>query len=147
MSDRIAVMSGGRVQQIATPRELYDRPANRFVAGFIGESNFLHAEGQAGMVRLQGQTIAMTGAPQGLVTLMIRPEHVTLGALPDALNLTAHVTSQVYFGTDTHIHLALGDGTKLMARVQNALRGGLSLAQGQEVMVALPADALRIMEG
>ena len=147
MSDRIAVMSGGRVQQIATPRELYDRPANRFVAGFIGESNFLTVQGQGGSVQLMGSSIALQDAPKGPVTLMIRPEHVLLGApMPEALNLSARVTSQVYFGTDTHIHLDLADGTSLVARVQNALRGGVSYAQGQVVTLSLPADALCVME-
>ncbi len=148
MSDRIAVMSGGRVQQIATPRELYDRPANRFVAGFIGESNFLTAEGLGGAVRLQGQTLGLAGAPQGPVTLMIRPEHVALGGpLPEALNISATVTDQVYFGTDSHVHLALDEGATLVARVQNALRGTTSYAIGQRIAIALPADALRVMEG
>ena len=148
MSDRIAVMSGGRVQQIATPRELYDRPANRFVAGFIGESNFLTAEGLGGAVRFQGQTLGLAGAPQGPVTLMIRPEHVALGGpLPEALNISATVTDQVYFGTDSHVHLALDEGATLVARVQNALRGTTSYAIGQRIAIALPADALRVMEG
>ena len=148
MSDRIAVMSGGRVQQIATPRELYDSPANRFVAGFIGESNFLTAEGLGGAVRLQGQTLGLAGAPQGPVTLMIRPEHVALGGpLPEALNISATVTDQVYFGTDSHVHLALDEGATLVARVQNALRGTTSYAIGQRIAIALPADALRVMEG
>ena len=148
MSDRIAVMSGGRVQQIATPRELYDRPANRYVAGFIGESNFLTAEGLGGAVRLQGQTLGLAGAPQGPVTLMIRPEHVALGGpLPEALNISATVTDQVYFGTDSHVHLALDEGATLVARVQNALRGTTSYAIGQRIAIALPADALRVMEG
>jgi len=87
-------------------------------------------------------------APRGPVTLMIRPEHVSLaGPLPGALNLPATVIAQVYFGTDTHIHLILSDGSKLVARVQNALRGGARHAEGQTVTLALPADALRIVEG
>lgn len=148
MSDRIAVMSGGRVQQIATPRALYDRPANRFVAGFIGESSFLAAEGLGGALRFQDQTLALAEAPSGPVTLMIRPEHVVFGGpLPEALNLAATVTDQVYFGTDTHVYLALDGGAPLVARVQNALRGGVSFAMGQRVTLALPADALRVMEG
>jgi spermidine/putrescine transport system ATP-binding protein len=141
-------MSGGRVQQIATPRALYDRPANRFVAGFIGESSFLAAEGLGGALRFQDQTLALAEAPSGPVTLMVRPEHVVFGGpLPEALNLAATVTDQVYFGTDTHVYLALDGGAPLVARVQNALRGGVSFAMGQRVTLALPADALRVMEG
>lgn len=146
MSDRIAVMSGGRVQQIASPRELYDRPANRFVAGFIGESNILTAQAQGGTVSLLGHTFAVQGAPNGPVTLMIRPEHVALGAVAGALNLTAVVARRVYFGTDTHLHLTLSDGSALVARVQNALHGARLPADGESLSIALPTDALRVVE-
>jgi len=145
MSDRIAVMSGGRVQQIANPRELYDRPANHFVAGFIGESNFLTGHSNAGVVSVGPGTVTLAGVPDGPLTLMIRPEHVTLAtSLPDALNLTAAVTQIVFFGTDTHVHLRLDDGTALVARVQNVLHGGRTFAEGETIGVALPAEALRI---
>ncbi|MCM2294126.1 ABC transporter ATP-binding protein [Allorhizobium sp. BGMRC 0089] len=144
MSDRIAVMSGGRVQQIATPRELYDQPANRFVAGFIGESNFLSARAASGIVTLGEAKIAMKGVAEGPVTLMIRPEHVALAAtLPEGLNLTATVRQSVFFGTDTHVHLVLPDGSALVARMQNALHGGKSFTEGETIPVALPAEALR----
>lgn len=146
MSDRIAVMSGGRVQQIATPRELYDRPANRFVAGFIGESNFLSARATSGVVSFSDARVALNGATDGPVTLMIRPEHVALATtLPEALNISATVRQLVFFGTDTHVHLALPDGSALVARVQNALHGGRSFTEGEKIAVALPAEALRVM--
>ena len=146
MSDRIAVMSGGRVQQIATPRELYDRPANRFVAGFIGESNFLSAKASGRFVEVGQSRIALADVPDGPVTLMIRPEHVVLSAnAADALQLDATVTQLVFFGTDTHVHLTLADGTKLVARVQNALHGGQSLAEGERITISLPAKALRVV--
>jgi spermidine/putrescine transport system ATP-binding protein len=145
MSDRIAVMNGGRVQQIASPRELYDRPASHFVAGFIGESNFLSAQAADGLVNVGPAKVPLAGAPDGAFTLMIRPEHVALAtSLPDALNLTATVTQMVFFGTDTHVHLRLLDGTALVARVQNALHGGRTFAEGETIGVALPAEALRI---
>lgn len=144
MSDRIAVMSGGRVQQIATPRELYDRPANRFVAGFIGESNFLNARAASGVVSLGDARTSLAGAPDGPITLMIRPEHVALATtLPEALNVNATVEQLVFFGTDTHVHLALPDGSALVARVQNALHGGRSFTEGETIPVALPGEALR----
>ena len=82
----------------------------------------------------------------GAVTLMIRPEHVALGDHgADALHLTATVERLVYFGTDTHVHLHLADGTALVARVQNAYRGGLSLKQGDKMPLSLPKGALRLL--
>jgi spermidine/putrescine transport system ATP-binding protein len=149
MSDRIAVMSGGRIQQIATPRVLYDQPANRFVAGFIGETNFLSAQCAGGNLILAqaADPLPLPAATQeGSVTLMVRPEHVVLGeTLPDALTFTAKVNQLVYFGTDTHVHLHLADGCPLVARVQNALRGGVPCRAGDTIPVSLPADALRLL--
>ena len=147
MSDRIAVMSAGRVQQIASPRELYDRPANRFVAGFIGESNFLSAQAVGGSVKVGEGRMALAEATDGPITLMIRPEHVVLAVnAPDSLNLEASIAQLVFFGTDTHIHLILSDGTKLVARVQNALHGGQSLIEGERIQISLPAKALQIVK-
>ncbi len=146
MSDRIAVMSGGRVQQIATPRELYDRPANRFVAGFIGESNFLSAMASGGVVEVGDGKVHLADAPDGALTLMIRPEHVVLSAkAPDALQLEATVNQLVFFGTDTHVHLLLNDGTKIVARVQNALHAGQSFHEGERIFLSLPSNALRVV--
>lgn len=146
MSDRIAVMSGGRVQQIASPVELYKNPANRFVASFIGESNFLTAHGAAGVVKVGAGTVALADASDGILTLMIRPEHVTLGEhRNEALNLTGTVTQVVFLGTDSHVHLALPDGTALVARVQNALHGARSFAEGETIPICLPAEAIKII--
>jgi spermidine/putrescine transport system ATP-binding protein len=147
MSDRIAVMNGGRIQQIATPRDLYDQPANRFVAGFIGETNFLAARCQGGQLVLpQADATVATEHADGPVTLMVRPEHVVLGApQPGGLVLKAKVERLVYFGTDTHVHLLLGDGSALVARVQNALRGGAPCREGETIPLSLPADALRLL--
>jgi spermidine/putrescine transport system ATP-binding protein len=147
MSDRIAVMAGGRIQQIASPRDLYDQPANRFVAGFIGETNFLAASCTGGRLILpQATTELKVDHVDGPVTLMVRPEHVMLAAAqPGALALTARVDRLVYFGTDTHVHLHLGDGSTLVARVQNGFRGGQPCREGDTVPVCLPGDALRLL--
>ncbi|MDR7127284.1 ABC transporter ATP-binding protein [Pseudotabrizicola sp. 4114] len=143
MSDRIAVMSGGRIQQIASPRDLYDHPSNSFVAGFIGESNFLDARCAGGKLFAQGAELEVDHA-DGPITLMVRPEHVVLGTA-QGLTLRAKVETLVYFGTDTHVHLTLPDGARLVARVQNALRGGAPCAEGDTLTVSLPADALRLL--
>lgn len=147
MSDRIAVMAGGRIQQIATPRDLYDQPANRFVAGFIGETNFLGARCEGGkLIVAQAQGRLEVDQADGPVTVMIRPEHVGLGeATQGALALAAQVERLVYFGTDTHVHLRLADGSPLVSRVQNGLRGGQPCREGDTIRINLPADALRIM--
>ena len=147
MSDRIAVMNAGRIQQIAPPRDLYDHPANSFVASFIGESNFLDAHCRQGKLQFAqaDQHLAVDHA-DGPVTVMVRPEHVVLGgAHANALSLSAKVDRLVYFGTDTHVHLRLADGATLVARVQNALRGGAPCREGDAIDISLPADALRLL--
>ena len=84
ISDRIAVMDRGRILQIGTPLEIYHRPANRFVADFVGLANFV--EGRviaAGRVEMQGVTLSVRdGAGNGAVTLLLRPEAIRLHRLP-----------------------------------------------------------------
>ena len=78
LSDRIAVMAAGRLQQFGTPAQIYDRPANRFVADFMGAANLLegHAGGD-GLVLDHGPALGLAADPGG-VTIMIRPEDVAL---------------------------------------------------------------------
>ena len=111
MSDRIAVMSAGKIQQVGTPREIYMHPMNRFVAGFIGETNFLAGTVDAG--RASSWIAAMwsrrggTDGRSGQVTLAVRPEQVRLGPAGEAGAIPARIQRLVYFGTDTHCHLRL----------------------------------------
>ncbi|MFN3937240.1 MAG: ABC transporter ATP-binding protein [Gemmobacter sp.] len=149
MSDRIGVMNAGRILQIGDPRAIYTAPANRFVAGFIGESNFLPAEIRDGALRLaSGDRLPLPeGAPaSGRVTVAIRPEQLQLTAEGTPGTLPATLADQVYFGTDTHCHLMLSDGTELVARVQSPATGELGLARGARVGVALAPGALRLLE-
>jgi len=86
MATRIAIMSGGEVAQTGTPREVYDRPVNRFVADFVGETNFLSGtvatENGRPLFALMGgeRVVAPTGSSDGSATLMIRPEALVLRA-------------------------------------------------------------------
>ena len=140
MSDRIAVMRDGRILQTGTPREIYDAPSSRFVADFIGETNFLTGEAAQGALRLpSGETLPAPADRSGEITLAVRPEQVRLGPAGEAGTLAATVTDAVYMGTDTHCHLRLSDGTPLVARLPSAPglpppeRGaavGLSFADG-----------------
>ncbi|WP_373353805.1 ABC transporter ATP-binding protein [Pseudoroseicyclus sp. CXY001] len=146
MSDRIGVMSGGVLQQVGTPREIYTKPVNRFVADFIGETNFLVARAEGDSVTLStGERLALPGAGTGEITLAVRPELIRLTE-PAEGDLAAKVTGTVYFGTDWHCHLALGDGTEVVARLQSPPSGESALAPGQEVGLAFAPGALRVLE-
>jgi spermidine/putrescine transport system ATP-binding protein len=146
MSDRIAVMSAGRIQQVGTAKEIYIHPKNRFVASFIGETNFLHGQAEAGALRLPtGERIDVPGlASGGEATVSVRPEQVRLGLPSDGLKAT--VRALVYFGTDTHCHLALADGTEVVARLQSPASGEAGLAEGQAVGLRFAEGAVQRVE-
>ncbi len=140
MSDRIAVMSAGHIEQVGTPREVYTKPVNRFVASFIGETNFLGGEWGTGGVKLaNGAVIAVDGKGKGAVTLAIRPEQVRLCASGDAGAMPATVKGLVYFGTDTHCHLALAGGAPVTARLQSQASGDVAIAVGDHVHIRASA--------
>jgi ABC-type Fe3+/spermidine/putrescine transport system ATPase subunit len=140
LSDRIAVMNAGRIEQLGTPRDVYEQPATRFVADFVGASTVL--EGQAldpGTVALAGgQRVAVRLGrplqPGERVRLLIRPERVELGEGPGAL--PARVASLMYLGDHAELRLELGGGIRLLATV----RGAVAPRPEDTVSVRLPAD-------
>ena len=121
MSDRIAVMDKGRIEQIGTPGDLYARPANRFVADFLGESNLLEAavSGRSASVGGFGAIAVPQGTGNGPATLLIRPEAVRLG--DDAAGLaclgTGEVTETVFLGLSAKLRLRVEGGTDILARI------------------------------
>jgi spermidine/putrescine transport system ATP-binding protein len=150
MSDRIGVMSNGKLQQVGTAKDIYTRPKNRFVASFIGETNFLTGTAEAGGVRLAtGDLIALpvSAVDTGKrVTVALRPEQLRLGPVESGA-IKARVATLVYFGTDTHCHLNLADGTEVVARLQSPADGESGLVQGQEVGITfIPGAAQRVEE-
>ncbi|WP_447754705.1 ABC transporter ATP-binding protein [Pseudomonas nicosulfuronedens] len=143
MSDRIAVMSRGKVMQIGTPTEIYESPVNRLVADFIGETNFLEGESSGDSVRLaDGQLLAAATTLPGKVTLAIRPERTELAQ--DG-QLEGVVENIVYVGTDTVYHLNVAGQGGFRVRQQNR-DGALSThAPGARVRVRIPATAIRVL--
>lgn len=144
MSNRIGVMSQGALLQVGTPHEIYDHPVNRFVADFIGETNFLEGQVDGTRVRIgTGDLLDVQLAGQtGGVTLAIRPEQIGLGAVGSGL--TATITETTYMGTDTHYALALGDGSQIIARVQSNSAGALSV--GDTVGVSIDTKAVQVLK-
>ncbi|MGK7651894.1 ABC transporter ATP-binding protein [Roseovarius sp. B08] len=147
MSDRIGVMRDGSILQIGGPREIYNKPVNRFVADFIGETNVLTGTVETGGVRLPtGDVIAVDNidaASQGSkVSLAVRPEQVRIG---DGA-LSARVAETVYFGTDTHCHLRMSDDTEVVARMQSPPSGDTGLHEGQQVSFDFVPGAVRVLE-
>lgn len=143
MSNRIGVMSAGALLQVGTPHDIYDRPVNRFVADFIGETNFLDGQVDGGRVRIG--TGDLLGVPldgqTGSVTLAIRPEQVSLG--PAGSGMAAKIEEMTYLGTDTHYTLALSDGNRLVARVQS--NSAMAISVGEQVSVRIDENAVRVL--
>ena len=141
LSDRIAVMQGGRILQLDTPRAIYERPAHRFVADFIGEINLLDGQVSGpGKVKLDCGAEIAAPADQAIgarVTVAIRPERAALaqgGALP------AEVTHAAYLGTATILQLRLANGAPFLLRAATA-----SLPEiGAHVTLSLPPEALQV---
>jgi spermidine/putrescine transport system ATP-binding protein len=152
MSDRIAVMNRGKILQIGGPREIYDHPAERFVADFIGDSNFLGAEvveatgGKARLKLPSGREVSADlpagFKPGGRVTAVVRPEHASLSGDGE---LAGNLENIVYIGTDTHYHVRLGDGTGFVVRSQNLRDSAEAYRTGQQVAVAFKPDAVQVL--
>ncbi len=156
MSDRIAVMSKGRILQIGSPREIYDRPAERFVANFIGETNFIEGEiesisrGKAKVKHASGATL-IAAVPDGFdrkgkVTVVVRPEHAQISSVQKGATLKGTLENVVYFGTDTHFHVALGDGESFVVRQQNRRGVASGMTAGETVGVQIGEGAAQILK-
>jgi spermidine/putrescine transport system ATP-binding protein len=155
MSDRIAVMNKGRILQIGTPQQIYEHPDNRFVADFIGETNFITGtqtsmNGTLAVVKMSCGSLVNAGLPAGgiskqAVTIAIRPEQATLIADPEAGTVSGHVETIVYTGTDRQVHLKLESGEAFTARVPNARGKVLSFEIGQEVGVVFADGAAQVL--
>jgi len=160
MADRIAVMEGGRVLQVGTPAEIYEHPADRFVADFIGETNFLEGtlvgrdddtghlklpDGRTLQAPLEGRAIS-TGEP---ASLAIRPERIRLsppgsaGSADGTTCLTGTVAEVHYLGTDTRYHVHTGSAV-LVVRQQN-VGDGVCFGVGEEVVASWPTGSASLV--
>ncbi|AYC31067.1 ABC transporter ATP-binding protein [Pseudomonas cavernae] len=143
MSDRIAVMDKGQILQVGTPLEIYEAPANRRVAAFIGETNFLAGEALGTGVRLaDGQLLSAFSATRGPVTLAIRPERTRLA---DNGELVGAVENVVYVGTDTIYHLKVAGQSGFRVRQQNAEGALCAYAPGEQVRVQVAPTAIKVL--
>jgi ABC-type Fe3+/spermidine/putrescine transport system ATPase subunit len=149
LSDRIAVMSAGRIEQLGAPREIYEHPATRFVADFIGASTVLRGRAVAAdrvTVAPGGVTLRVVGRALpagGDVELAIRPERVRLASGPGDNVLEARIEGLVYQGAQTEVAARLGDGQRVLIFVSEPVP--VPLAIGQTVRLHLPADAFMVL--
>jgi len=163
MSDRLVVMNAGRIEQLGSPRELYEHPATRFVANFIGTSNVL-----TGRLERRGDTWALGGLgpdqrvlvaepggaqPGEEVELAVRPEKIVLRAEhdpppPDRTALRATVHEVVYLGTSTQYRTVTDGGTAVAVYRQNAsATPGADVLTGQVGWLEWPPEHSYVLGG
>ena len=161
MADRIVIMRHGRVEQVGAPAEVYQRPTSRFVAGFLGASNFLRGrvvDRSNGMILVdvpRGPMVSVVSShPIGAeVTLALRPEAVALetASASDTVepvpNRTPAVVEQIiYHGFATHLHLRLPNGEALIAFEQNrAATGHPTICPGMDVRASWTPESAKIV--
>jgi putative spermidine/putrescine transport system ATP-binding protein len=149
MADRLVVMEQGRVLQVGTAENLYERPANTFVAGFVGRCNLLPGAIEApGLFRLRSGTAVPCdgGTPSQAGILAIRPERVAITPGLDGAGAPAALKALTYLGARTEYHLDLG-GEILIAVAPTPLASDprRRLAAGDPVLINWPADAARVL--
>jgi spermidine/putrescine transport system ATP-binding protein len=158
MSDRIAVMNGGVVEQLATPRELYRRPATAFVAGFIGTSNLItlrvdrRENGLLAMDVGDGERILARDSGTGAadVQITVRPEWIKLastGAGVDASRVSGTVADVVYLGSVTQLIVVLRTGDRLSVHHLNDDVGAEDPRPGDRVVLHWAADHSYVIGG
>ena len=154
MSDRIAVFNQGRIEQIGTPRMLYESPETKFVADFIGETNFIAGQleaidGHSGRIRgLQGEIVSGLAAGSAAV-LAVRPErlHVINGGTGagDDNRLTGRVKELIYLGQSRKAIVVLEDGTEVVALEQAAQAEATALEIGGATALGFRTQDARIL--
>jgi spermidine/putrescine transport system ATP-binding protein len=157
MSDRLAVMSSGRVEQLGTPSEVYEEPETAYVADFLGVSNLMDASAHGangdGRCRVRIGDFELTAGQgerdaRGETKIVIRPERVQLepaGGTGEN-RIPGMVERVVYVGAIMQVIVHLAPGQTVQAWVQNRGEGSLPYEQGSAVSVHLPADALRVLQ-
>lgn len=153
LSDRVAVMSRGRIEQLAPPREIYERPATRFVADFVGASSRLRGRATAAdrvelgpgvSVRVDVGRALPIGEP---VELAIRPERVAVGAESDARvaanSIAGRIVRLTYLGAQMEVAVEIVGGQRVLGLVDEPAR--VPLAMGGAVRLTLPPDAFLLL--
>lgn len=147
MADRIAVMNGGRIEQLGAPDELYERPATPFVAGFLGISNMLQGTvvGPDSVLLADGTVIrAQVDGKTGAVAAGVRPEKITIGDGGGANVLEGRITESAYLGVATQLVVKTGAG-QVQVFAQNIDAGARVPPPGSDVTLSWSPESTFVM--
>ena len=163
LSDRIALLRAGELEQVSTPREIYNRPASAYTAQFIGQTNLLRGRVEQGWTRCGSLAWRCRGVTDGPATFSLRPESIRLRCdgpglgraeaglsrppndtqprLEDTVRFTATIRHQIFGGATDLLGVACADGITLLARIPS--RGGL---EGEHEFEFSAVDAVRVRD-
>ncbi len=141
LGDRIVVMDHGRVAHVGTPREIYQRPANRFVAEFIGTMNRLSGSAAAGVFSCRAGSIAWPDLPGDATELLFRPEDIRLARDEEQARLNGSVAAAFFLGDRTRLFIDVGEEQPLVVET-DARR---SFEHGEKVGLAIDVNRLLVL--
>ena len=156
MSDRVAVMRDGLILQVGEPRDIYDHPARRFVADFIGDINILSGRilsrtGSRATVKLAAGVFGEASLPEtdeslgGEISLAIRPEQLSLVREPNGHSFPGTIREISYFGSGSDYEVGLNTGEIVTLRLQNRSDVDHAWKVGDMVQVAIAANSMQIL--
>jgi len=156
MSTKVAVLREGRLEQVGSPRDLYEEPRNAFVADFVGAANLLRGRFDAarpgeltiGTFQFRLPSAATDGSHGATAVIAVRPEHIRVGeaAAKQPNRCRLRVKNVLYKGATLEYHFEFPDGQELRARVSTS-RTRSDFAQGAEADVGWPAEETRLLPG
>ena len=163
MSDRIAVINEGKLLQVGTPHEIYDKPHDHFVASFVGDTNFLEMSSASKSNKNEELIVLNFNHNQTLkvpcnkdivlntgISIAIRPEKVSLVKDTDSALLSGEIVDVSFFGTDTHYSIQLDsssgdDAHNFHVRMQNASNQSKQYVAGERVGVVFNAEDIQVI--
>jgi len=156
MSDRVAVMRDGLILQVGNPRDIYDRPAKRFVADFIGDINILKGRilsknGAQAMVKLNAGYQGTAGLPAETdslgdeVSIAIRPEQLSFASGAGPEHLSGSIQHISYFGSGFDYEIVMPTGETIMLQLQNRGAGDHAYAVGDQARIAISENSMQIL--
>ena len=153
MADRVAIVNHGRIEQLGPPAELYRRPRTRFVAEFLGETNFIPAQaveasgGRAGVVTPVGRLVSASVSPNltsetAPAVVSIRPEALRVGTPDGTNNLTGRILESTYLGETAQLVVELAGGTRVSVATLNP---GLHATTGEPIALSVAPDDVVVL--